>query len=58
MNSTTELRTYLLQEHLQGNNSIQLDEEYDLIGSGILDSLGIMKLVLHLEKQYGVSGAG
>jgi len=49
-----ELKEYLLREHLRGEDPDFLGEDLDLIGSGILDSLAIMKLVLHLQQHYGL----
>lgn len=42
-----------IEEHLSNedlDNGIDLDE--DLLGSGILDSLGMMKLIAFIEEEY------
>lgn len=54
MNLENELRDYILSEYLPGEASSQLTVNDDLIGSGILDSLAIIKLITHLEQNYGV----
>jgi acyl carrier protein len=49
-----DLRSYILREHLRGEDPSLLDDADDLIESGVLDSFAIMKLITHLEKTYGV----
>ena len=50
---TEKIVTYIKEEiTLEPIEDIHLDE--DLLGSGILDSLGIMKLVTFLEKEFQV----
>jgi len=39
--------------HRRGRNSIAPDE--DLIGSGIVDSLGLTELVAFIEERFGVT---
>ncbi|MRH99217.1 acyl carrier protein [Kriegella sp. EG-1] len=40
----------LLNETLEDN----LEVDDDLLGGGILDSMGMMKLILFIEKEFGV----
>jgi acyl carrier protein len=54
MDLLQELKDYILNEHLPGESPERLTDDLDLIGTGILDSLAIMKLVLHLQQRYGV----
>lgn len=54
MNLEQELLTHILKEHLPGESPESLKPDDDLIGSGILDSLAMLNLVTHLERQYGV----
>jgi acyl carrier protein len=54
-----ELRRQLT-DHLRGayphaRNGTPLEPSDDLIQSGILDSMALMQVVLHLEKAYGVN---
>lgn len=45
--------TYIKEEiSLESIDSIDLNE--DLLGNGIVDSLGMMKLVIFLEKEFQV----
>lgn len=54
MNLQQELLTHILKEHLPGEALESLKADDDLIGSGILDSLAMVKLVTHLEQHYGI----
>lgn len=54
MSLEQELLTYIVKEHLPGEAPGALNAGDDLIGSGILDSLALVKLVGHLEQRYGV----
>jgi acyl carrier protein len=44
-----------LSVHLPGENPDMLSNDDDLLDMGILDSMAIMQLVDHLEKQYGIT---
>jgi len=45
---------YIVQELLAGrDSSINVDE--DLLGSGLIDSMGIMRLIAFLENQFGTT---
>ena len=54
MNLEQELLTHILREHLPGEALDSLKPDDDLIGSGILDSLAMIKLVTHLEQHFGI----
>jgi len=38
-----------------GASPDELDDDVSLLQSGILDSTGVLELILHLERQHGVS---
>ena len=48
------VRTYLLEQCLPGEDPAELTGETPLITGGILDSIGTLKVVTFLEKQFGV----
>lgn len=48
------VREYLLTEFLPGENPDELKDSTPLITGGILDSIGTVKLVSHLEQQFDV----
>ena len=55
MSTSEEVRSYILSVHLPGENPDMLSNDDDLLDMGILDSMAIMQLVDHLEKQYGIT---
>jgi len=48
-----ELRTYIAKEVLK-NDNIEISEESRLIQDGLINSIGIMKLVTFLSDRFGV----
>jgi acyl carrier protein len=55
VSTSDEVRNYILSVHLPGENPDMLSNDDDLLDMGILDSMAIMQLVDHLEKQYGIT---
>lgn len=49
-----QVRGYLLEEFLPGEDPDSLTPDTALISSGVLDSIAVVKLVAHLEETYGV----
>ena len=54
MNFEKHLRNYILEECLPGEDPDMLADDDDLIKTGVLDSLAVMKLVAHLEKTFQI----
>jgi acyl carrier protein len=48
------LEKYLLGEIAVDLGKQSLDPDEDLLGQGIIDSLGIMKLILFMEEAFGI----
>ena len=46
---------FVRQDLLQGRNDVELEPDDDLLTSGLVDSLGIMRLIQFLETAYGIS---
>ena len=46
---------FVRQDLLQGRGDIELEPDDDLLTCGLVDSLGIMRLIQFLESAYGVS---
>jgi acyl carrier protein len=56
MNSIkTEVKQYILDEFLPGENPELLTDSTPLLSGGLLDSISTMKLVMFLEEQFGVT---
>ena len=47
------LTEFIRQEILHGR-SAKLDAELDLLTAGVIDSLGILRMVAFMEEQFGV----
>ncbi|MCG2590807.1 acyl carrier protein [Rhodohalobacter sulfatireducens] len=48
-----KIKAYI-QSELTGDSNLTLSEDDDLLGSGIIDSMGIMKLVAFIEKEADI----
>jgi len=48
-----DLIQYIHQTILEGRGDVELSSETDLLSSGLLDSISIMKLISFIETQYG-----
>lgn len=51
------LRAWVIANLFDGVAPAGFDDDVDLIGEGVLDSLAIMRLLSHLESEYGASVA-
>ncbi len=49
----TALADFIKQELLKGRN-VKLDDELDLLSAGVIDSLGILRMVAFMEERFGV----
>ncbi len=49
------LITYISEDLLNNELESGLSPQDDLLGSGILDSLGMMKLILFIEQKYNIT---
>ncbi len=49
------LSRFIATTLMQNEDADTLDREESLLGSGILDSLGIMRLVVFIEEAFGVA---
>lgn len=51
---TEEIRAYIVSEFLHGEDASDLTNDYDLIHGGVIDSLGLVRLLSHLTERYRV----
>jgi acyl carrier protein len=49
------LKAYILDEFLPGENPDELTDQTPLITTGILDSVGTLKLVAFIEERFNVA---
>lgn len=54
MNISEEIRGFVLNDIMRGEDPSQVDDEFDLIESGILDSLAMMQLVTFMEGRFAI----
>lgn len=55
MNNTDAIRNYVIEEFLPGTNPQEIHSEMDLLNSGIIDSLGLLKMIAWLETSFEVT---
>lgn len=56
MEARAILKDYIRQELMSGSN-VALDEDQDLLAAGIVDSLGLLRLVSFVEERFGIEVA-
>ncbi|WP_329337051.1 phosphopantetheine-binding protein [Streptomyces sp. NBC_00663] len=49
-----ELRAHIAAEYLAGEDASDLTDDFDLIAAGVIDSLGLVRLVSHIVTAYQV----
>ncbi|MDN3026457.1 phosphopantetheine-binding protein [Streptomyces sp. S.PB5] len=49
-----ELRAFIAAEFLDGEDASELTDDYDIAASGVIDSLGLVRLVSHIATTYQV----
>lgn len=55
MSIREDIASVILAETAPQFNSYQLKDDDDLIVKGLIDSLGLMKLIAHIEGKYEIS---
>ena len=55
MRSSTQIAEFITDEFLPDADASELDHDLDLISSGIVDSLGVLKIVATLEHELNIS---
>jgi acyl carrier protein len=50
---TDEFTEFIKQEILHGR-AVNLDQNQDLLSAGVIDSLGILRMVAFMEERFGV----
>ncbi len=58
MNTNDTIRDFIMKEILHGTQAILLDDQDQLIESGIIDSLGVMTLLTFLEEKFSIQIPG
>jgi acyl carrier protein len=54
MDVKTEIKRFINSEIIDGKSNAQLTDDIHLIDTGIIDSMGIMKLLTYLEDTFSI----
>lgn len=54
MNTADQLRQYIVSEFLPGGDPAEITDDLDLLNSGLIDSLGLLKLIAWVELTFDV----
>ena len=48
------IRDFIVSEIVHGSSTQELDDDFQLLEGGVLDSLGLQQLLTFLEQQFGI----
>ena len=54
METRQSIRRYILDEHLPNEPETSLRDDMPLLTTGIIDSIGIIKLIGFIESEFGI----
>ena len=55
MSKHAEIRQFVVENFLFGQNDKQIGDDQSFLESGIIDSTGVLELIGFLESNYGIS---
>ena len=55
MSIENQIKTYILENFLFSNNGHELPEDVSFLEEGIVDSTGVLELVMFVEEAFGVT---
>lgn len=55
MNVTVPIERFIVDELTLGGRRTRIDPDESLISSGILDSLSLLRLIVYIEEQFGLT---
>jgi D-alanine--poly(phosphoribitol) ligase subunit 2 len=55
MNLGQAIKEFVIEEYLPDTSADDLDDGYDLVAGGVIDSLGVLKLIAWLEESFGIN---
>lgn len=55
MTIASEIRSFIVENFLFGDTSVDLGDDVSLIEADLVDSTGILELVSHVEGAYGIA---
>ncbi|MCS0602261.1 acyl carrier protein [Streptomyces sp. LP11] len=48
------IKEFVVEEFLPDVSPAELDADYDLLANGVIDSLGLLKVIAWIEDRYGI----
>jgi acyl carrier protein len=54
VNTATAVTAYITDKYLPGVGPAELDADYDLLANGVIDSLGLLKLIAWLQDEFAM----
>ncbi len=55
MSNTHDLKSFIIEEFIPDSHKDDISDDLELIKSGILDSLSVLKLVAFIEDSYDIA---
>ncbi len=55
MKLTREIKEFIVSEFIPGTAPEELDSSYDLLDTGVVDSLGLLRLIQWVGDRYGIA---
>jgi acyl carrier protein len=55
MSNIDAIKKFLIDEFLPDVNASELDLEHDLLADGLIDSLGVLKLIAWIEERFDLA---
>jgi acyl carrier protein len=52
MNNIATITAFVVEEFLPGTDPSELPADYDLVATGVVDSLGLLKVIAWLEDRF------
>jgi acyl carrier protein len=54
MNKKDVIEKFIVDEIMLADNGTKIDPDESLISNGVLDSLGLLRLIAFIEEQFGI----
>ncbi len=54
MELKSEIKTFIIDNFLYGQDDSTLDEDVSFLSNGIIDSTGVLELVSFVQERYGI----
>lgn len=55
MSITRAVKEFIVTEYIPGTPIEEIPSSYDLLDTGVVDSLGLLRLIAWVEEQYGIA---